>query len=115
QFHLRGTFDAQKISLKPAILGQGPQPAQLAEIAPPFATDRLADRLRQRGVREFKPSAWSHSVRFVVEALRKELGQVSHRRAAQQLGVYLGDAIGAVRGDDRKVRHEELVGRTLRL
>ena len=63
---------------------------------------------RKRRVRHQQPAARRDAVGLVAETLGKHFGQVLDRHRAQQLGMNRGDAVGAVRADDRQVGHPNL-------
>ena len=62
----------------------------------------------QRRVGQQEPAPRRHAVGLVVEALRVHLGQVLDRHRAQQAGMDGGDAVRAVRADDREIGHPDL-------
>src|SRR6185312_2893109 len=95
------------------ILSERPQEGELARIRDPVLSNRLGNQRRERRVGFEQPSTLRNAVGNVAKALRIELGEVSHRAAAQKRGVNRRDAIRAVRSDNRKVRHPHLLDGTL--
>ena len=83
---------------------------QLGEVGDPALADRGRDRLREPRIGEAKPASRRDAVGLVVETLGKRLGEVAHRRRAQELGVDRGHAIGAVGADDGQIRHADVLG-----
>ena len=95
-------------SRKPLSSASGFSLRELAEVGDPAVADGLGDRAGERRVRQQQPAPRRDAVGLVVEPLGEHLGQVLDRRLAQQLGVDRGDAVGAVRADDRQVGHADL-------
>ena len=65
------------------------------------------------GVGQQQPAPRGDAVGLVVEPLGEQPGEVPQHGLPQQPGVELGDAVGAVRPDDRQVRHPDLLLRAL--
>ena len=96
---------------KASVVGQRFEFAQLSEVGDPAVADGFGDRAGQGGVRQQQPAPRRDAIGFVAEALGKHLGQILDCRRAQQLGVNRGHAVGAVRADDRQVRHADVLRR----
>jgi hypothetical protein len=94
--------------VKTAIVRERPEPLQLGEVGDPALADRLGDAARQRRVGEQEPAPRRHAVGLVAEALGVHLGEVLDCHRAQQAGMDGGDAVGAVRADDREICHADL-------
>ena len=87
--------------------------ASLAKIGDPAVADRVGDERDRSGLAR---SSQRRGVTPLVLLLKRS-GNISarsrHCRLAQQLGVDAGDAVGAVRADDRQIGHADLVLRAL--
>ena len=91
-----------------AVVGQRLQFRELDEVGDPAVADRLGDDAGQRRVRQQQPAPRRDAVGLVVEALGEQLGEVLDRHRAQQIRMDRGDAVGAVRADDRQIGHADL-------
>ena len=80
----------------------------MPEIRHPAIADGVGDGFGQCRVCQQQPTPWCHAIGLVVEALGEHLGQVFDRRRLQQPGVNRGDAVCAVRADDRQSGHTNL-------
>jgi hypothetical protein len=96
-----------------SVLRQRAKLLKLREVRDPAVADCARNRRRERGIGQLEPASRGDPVGLVVEALGKHLGEVLHRRPAQELGVDRGDAIRAVGTDDRHVRHADVLRLTL--
>ena len=99
-----------EVVAKAPVVGQRFELAQLGQVGDPAVANGRGDRAGQGGVRQQQPAARRDAVGLVTEALGKHLGQVLDRHRAQQLRVDRGHAVGAVRPDDRQVRHAYVLG-----
>src|SRR5713101_4468294 len=97
-----------KVSDKRSVLGQGEEVTELGQVRNPAVTNGLRDQPGEVGVRQQEPAAWRDAVGFIVEALGKQVGEILYNSGAQQPGVDLGYAIGAVAPDNRQVGHADL-------
>jgi hypothetical protein len=100
----------EEFAAEAAIGSERPQLAQLVQIRDPALADRLRDRTRQCRVREAQPAARRDAVGLVVEALGKHFRKIAHGMGAQQLRMDLRNAVGAVRADNREMRHAHVLG-----
>ena len=73
----------------------------------------VGDEPREVGVRQQEPAPRRHAVGLVVEAAGELLGQVAQHGRPEQSRVERGDAVGAVRPDDRQVGHPDPLLRLL--
>jgi hypothetical protein len=95
------------------IVGIGNQLFQTSHVRNPTFADGLGDEARQPRVGQHQPAARRDAVGLVAESLREHLGEIRHELGAQQVGVDLGDAVGAVAADDGEVSHAHLAARAL--
>ena len=107
---LGGLLGLTEARAKGRVVGQRQQSAQLAEVGHPAVADRLGDQSGQVRVGQQQPAARRHAVGLVVEPLGEQLGEVGDHAGAQQVGMDLGHAVGAVRADDGQVGHAHLAG-----
>jgi hypothetical protein len=95
------------------VLGQGAKLLQLREVRDPAIADSTRNRRREPGIGQLEPASRRDPIGLVVEALGKYLCEIFDRRLAQKLRVDRGHSVGAVRSDDRHVRHADVVRVTL--
>ena len=105
---------SRKRSRNAASSASGRSSRELRQVGDPAVADRIGDRARR--ARGFASSSQRRGVTPLVLLLNRS-GNISaksrHRARAQQLGVDRGDAVGAVRADDRQVGHADLALRAL--
>src|SRR5215471_1111677 len=87
------------------VVGIGPQEGQPAEVAYPGVADCARDCRRKGGVCKKQPATRRDSVSLVVEAVGEEFSKILDGPGSQQVRMNRGDAVRAVRADDRKVGH----------
>ena len=92
---------------------RGTIPRSCDEVGDPAVADRVGEEGGQAGVGQEQPAPGGDAVGLVVEPLGEEPGEVLQHGLPQQAGVERGDAVGAVRPDDRQVGHPDLLLRAL--
>src|SRR5215475_9664676 len=102
-----------KVGDKRSVLDQGEEMPELGQVRNPTVTNGLRDQPGEVRVRQQEPAAWRDAVGFIVEPFRKQVGEILYHGGAQQPGVDLGYAIGAVAPDNRQVGHADLFDRAL--
>ena len=102
------TLGLLEVGNKRRVVGQGEEVTELGQVRHPAVANRLGDQTSEVGVRQQEPAAWRDAVGFIVEALGKQIGEILYHGGAQQPGVDLGHAIGAVATDQRQVGHADL-------
>ena len=96
--------------LEPAVVGEGLQLFELAQVGDPAGADLIGDEAGQAGVRLQQPAAGGDAVGLVVELAGPQLVEVLEERGLEQLGMEGGDAVDGVGADDGEVGHADLAG-----
>src|SRR5215831_6314137 len=94
--------------MKEVVGGERFEQPELVKISYPTIADGFGNGMRQGRIRKQQPAPLRYSVGLIVETLRKQVGQIFDGIGAQESGVNRGYAVGAVRADNRQVRHTNL-------